>query len=148
MSPLVAGRPARLLLVEDNDADVRLTREALREAGDGVRLSAVGDGEQALAYLRQEAGFAEAPRPDLVLLDLNLPRKDGTEVLAEMRADERLACIPVIVLTSSAAQQDIEACYARGANAFVVKPQDLDAFKDQSGSIRRFWLEVARLPSA
>ena len=147
MSPLVAGRPARVLLVEDNEADVRLTREALREAGDGVRLSTVGDGEQALAYLRQEEGFAEAPRPDLVLLDLNLPRKNGTEVLAEMRADERLACIPVIVLTSSAAQQDVEACYARGANAFVVKPHDLDAFMDLIGAIRSFWLDVARLPS-
>ena len=147
MSPLVAGRPARVLLVEDNEADVRLTREALREAGDGVRLSTVGDGEQALAFLRREAGFAEAPRPDLVLLDLNLPRKNGTEVLAEMRADERLACIPVIVLTSSAAQQDVEACYARGANAFVVKPHDLDAFMDLIGAIRSFWLDVARLPS-
>jgi CheY-like chemotaxis protein len=147
VSPLVAGRPARVLLVEDNEADVRLTREALREAGEGVRLSTVGDGEQALAFLRQEEGFAEAPRPDLVLLDLNLPRKNGIEVLAEMRADERLACIPVIVLTSSAAQQDVEACYSRGANAFVVKPHDLDAFMDLIGAIRRFWLEVAQLPS-
>ena len=147
MTPLAAGRPARVLLVEDNDADVRLTREALREAGENVRLSAVGDGEQALAYLRNEAGFEEVPRPHLVLLDLNLPRKDGTEVLTEMRADEQLASIPVIVLTSSAAQQDVEACYARGANAFVVKPQDLDAFMDLIGAIRRFWLEVAQLPS-
>jgi CheY-like chemotaxis protein len=147
VSPLVAGRPARVLLVEDNEADVRLTREALREAGEGVRLSTAGDGEQALAFLRREEGFAEAPRPDLVLLDLNLPRKNGIEVLAEMRADERLACIPVIVLTSSAAQQDVEACYARGANAFVVKPHDLDAYMDLIGAIRRFWLEVAQLPS-
>ena len=148
MSPLPSGRPARLLLVEDNDADVRLTREALREAGEDVRLSAVGDGEQALTYLRREEGFSEAPRPDLVLLDLNLPRKNGLEVLDEMRADERLASIPVIVLTSSAAQQDVEACYARGANAFLVKPQDLDAFMDLIGAIRGFWLEVAQLPSA
>ena len=94
MSPLAASRPARVLLVEDNEADVRLTREALREAGDDVRLSAVGDGEQALAYLRREEGFAEAPRPDLVLLDLNLPRKNGLEVLEEMRADEALAVHP------------------------------------------------------
>jgi CheY-like chemotaxis protein len=147
VSPLVAGRPARVLLVEDNEADVRLTREALREAGEGVRLSTAGDGEQALAFLRREEGFAEAPRPDLVLLDLNLPRKNGIEVLAEMRADERLACIPVIVLTSSAEQQDVDACYACGANAFVVKPQDLDAFMDLIESIRHFWLEVAQLPS-
>ena len=147
MSPIASHRPARVLLVEDNEADVRLTREALREAGEDVRLSTVADGEQALAFLRREAGFAEAPRPDLVLLDLNLPRKNGLEVLAELRADERLACIPVIVLTSSAAQHDIDACYARGANAFVVKPQDLDAFMDLIGAIRSFWLEVAQLPS-
>ena len=89
VSPPAAGRAARVLLVEDNEADVRLTREALREAGEDVRLSPVGDGEQALAYLRREAGFSEAPRPDLVLLDLNLPRKNGLEVLEEMRADER-----------------------------------------------------------
>ncbi len=148
MSPLPAGRPARVLLVEDNDADVRLTREALREAGEDVRLSAVGDGEQALTYLRREEGFGEAPRPDLVLLDLNLPRKNGLEVLDEMRDDERLASIPVIVLTSSAARQDVEACYALGANAFVVKPQELDAFMDLIGAIRGFWLEMAQLPSA
>jgi len=147
VSPLGASRPARVLLVEDNEADVRLTREALREAGENVRLSAVADGDLALTYLRREAGFADVPRPDLVLLDLNLPRKNGLEVLEEMRADERLACIPVIVLTSSAAHQDVEACYARGANAFVVKPLELDEFMDLIGAIRNFWLEVAQLPS-
>ena len=147
MSPLVSNRPARVLLVEDNEADVRLTREALRESGDDVRLSAVGDGEQAMHYLRREEGYAEVPRPDLVLLDLNLPRKSGLEVLDELRADGSLASIPVIVLTSSAAHQDVEACYARGANAFVVKPLELDAFMDLIGAIRSFWLGVARLPS-
>jgi len=147
VTPLAAKRPARVLLVEDNEADVRLTREALRESGDDVRLSAVGDGEQALAYLRREGGFADAARPDLVLLDLNLPRKNGLEVLDELRADTALTCIPVIVLTSSAARQDVEACYAHGANAFVVKPIELDAFMDLIGTIRRFWLEVAQLPS-
>ena len=147
MSPVAEGRPARVLLVEDNEADVRLTREALREAGEDVRLAAVADGEQALEYLRREGGYAEAPRPDLVLLDLNLPRKNGLEVLDEMRADERLVCIPVIVLTSSAARPDVEASYARGANAFVVKPQDLDAFMDLIGAIRSLWLDVAQLPS-
>jgi len=147
VSPLGASRPARVLLVEDNEADVRLTREALREAGENVRLSAVADGDLALAYLRREAGFADVPRPDLVLLDLNLPRKNGLEVLEEMRADERLACIPVIVLTSSAARQDVEACYARGANAFVVKPLELDELMDLIAAIRKFWLEVAQLPS-
>ena len=107
----------------------------------------MGDGEQALAFLRRERGYAEAPPPDLVLLDLNLPRRNGIEVLTEMRADEALAQIPVIVLTSSAERRDVEACYAAGANAFVVKPQDLDAFMDLIGAIRAFWLEVARLPS-
>ena len=141
-------RPARVLLVEDNEADVRLTREALREAGEDVRLSAVGDGERALAYLRRIDGYAGALRPDLVLLDLNLPRKNGLEVLEEMRADAELAAIPVIVLTSSSARSDVEACYVRGANAFVVKPLELDAFMDLIGVIRAFWLEVARLPSA
>jgi chemotaxis family two-component system response regulator Rcp1 len=147
VSRLTARGPARVLLVEDNEADARLTREALREAGEEVRLSTVADGEQALAFLRREGGFAEAPRPDLVLLDLNLPRMDGLEVLAEMRADEGLACMPVIMLSSSAARQDVEASYARGANAFVAKPQDLDAFMDLIGAIRGFWLEVAQLPS-
>ena len=148
MSTIASHRPARVLLVEDNEADVRLTREALREAGDHVRLSAVGDGDKAIAFLRRDDGFADAPRPDLVLLDLNLPRKSGLEVLDEMRADESLAHIPVIMLTSSAAQSDVEASYARGANAYVVKPLELDAFMDLIGAIRGFWLEVARLPSA
>jgi CheY-like chemotaxis protein len=148
VSPLASHRPARVLLVEDNDADVRLTREALREAGETVRLSAVGDGEQAMAFLRREDGFTDAPRPDLVLLDLNLPRKNGLEVLDELRADPSLAHIPVIVLTSSAARSDVEAAYAHGANAFVVKPHELDAFMDLIGAIRGFWLEVAQLPSA
>ena len=147
MSPLPASRPARVLLVEDNEADVRRTREALREAGENVRLSAVADGDLALAYLRREGGYADVPRPDLVLLDLNLPRKNGLEVLEEMRADEHLRSIPVIVLTSSAARQDVEACYSRGANAFVVKPLELDEFMALIGAIRGFWLEVAQLPS-
>ena len=138
----------RVLLVEDNEADVRLTREALREAAENVRLSAVADGDLALAYLRREGGYADVPRPDLVLLDLNLPRKNGLEVLEEMRADEHLRSIPVIVLTSSAARQDVDACYARGANAFVAKPLELDEFMDLIGAIRGFWLEVAQLPSA
>jgi CheY-like chemotaxis protein len=141
-------RPARVLLVEDNEADVRLTREALRDAGDDIRLSSVTDGELALAYLRRENGYAEAPRPDLVLLDLNLPRKNGLEVLEEMRADPDLACVPVIMLTTSSAEHDIVACYSRGANCFVVKPLELDEFMDLIGAIRTFWLGVARLPSS
>jgi two-component system, chemotaxis family, response regulator Rcp1 len=141
-------RPARVLLVEDNEADVRLTREALRDAGDDIRLSSVTDGELALAYLRRENGYQEAPRPDLVLLDLNLPRKNGLEVLEEMRADPDLACVPVIMLTTSSAEHDVVACYSRGANCFVVKPLELDEFMDLIGAIRTFWLGVARLPSS
>jgi two-component system response regulator len=141
------GAPARVLQVEDNEADVRLTREALREAGEQLRLSVVGDGEQALAYLRREEGFEDAPRPHLVLLDLNLPRKDGVEVLQEMRQDPALAPIPVIVLTSSSEARDVDACYAAGANAFVVKALELDEFIDRLGAIREFWLGVAELPS-
>jgi two-component system, chemotaxis family, response regulator Rcp1 len=139
------GGAARVLQVEDNEADVRLTREALREAGEELRLSVVGDGEQALAYLRNEPGFEDVPRPHLVLLDLNLPRKDGVEVLQEMRSDPDLAPIPVIVLTSSSEARDIDACYAAGANAFVVKA--LDEFIARMGAIREFWLGVAELPS-
>src|SRR4051812_474561 len=141
------GAKARVLQVEDNEADVRLTREALREAGDDLRLSVVGDGEKALAYLRREEGFEDVPRPHLVLLDLNLPRKDGVEVLQEMRSDPALAPIPVIVLTSSAAAHDVDACYAAGANAFVVKSLELDEFIERIGAIRDFWFGVAQLPS-
>jgi len=147
MSTIPASRAARVLLVEDNEADVRLTREALREAGDSVRLSSVGDGELALAYLRRDRGYEDVSRPDLVLLDLNLPRKNGLEVLEEMRADPELASIPVIMLTTSSAEHDVVACYSRGANCFVVKPLELDEFMELIDSIRDFWLGVARLPS-
>jgi CheY-like chemotaxis protein len=138
---------ALILQVEDNEADARLTREALRERGDDVQLCTVGDGEQALLYLRRGAGYESVIRPHLVLLDLNLPRKGGLEVLEELQADPVLNAIPVIVLTSSSAERDIDACYARGANAFVVKPQELDEFMDLIETIRSFWLEAARLPS-
>jgi two-component system, chemotaxis family, response regulator Rcp1 len=141
------GRVARILLVEDNEADIRLTREALREQGDLIRLSTVSDGEQAMAYLRREEGFADVPRPDLVLLDLNLPRKNGLEVLRELRQDPDLACVPVIMLTTSSARQDVLDAYAAGANCFVVKPLELDEFMDLIGAIRTFWLEIAHLPS-
>ena len=142
-----ATLPIQILLVEDSPGDVRLTQEVLRNARIANDLHVVGDGEEAMAFLRRDGEYADRPRPDLVLLDLNLPRKNGLEVLEEMRADERLRSIPVIVLTSSAARQDVEDCYARGANAFVVKPLELDEFMDLIGAIRGFWLEVAQLPS-
>ena len=135
-----------ILLVEDNAGDVRLTREALREPGPPVRLSSVADGEQALAFLRQEGDHFESERPDLILLDLNLPKKNGLEVLEEIKGDPELRRTPVIMLTTSSSARDIAACYARGVNCYVVKPLDLDDFTALVQAINRFWFEVARLP--
>jgi len=146
MSALTGGRQARVLLVEDNEADVRLTREALREAEVAVDLVAVADGEQALEYLRSDGEHAGAERPDLILLDLNLPKKNGLEVLEEVRGDTQLRRIPVIMLTTSSSARDVAACYDRGVNCYVVKPLDLDDFTSLVQSINRFWFEVARLP--
>ena len=138
--------PRSILLVEDNAGDVRLTREALREADVAAALIAVPDGEQALAYLRNEGDHAGATRPDLVLLDLNLPKKNGLEVLEEIRRDADLRRVPVIMLTTSSSARDISACYDRGVNCYVVKPLDLDDFTALVQAINRFWFEVARLP--
>jgi len=136
----------RILLVEDNAGDVRLTREALREAGVAVELVAVPDGDQALAFLRNEGEHAGAARPDVILLDLNLPKKNGLEVLEEIKGDPELRRTPVIMLTTSAAAGDVTACYDRGVNCYVVKPLDLDDFTGLVQAINRFWFEVARLP--
>ena len=135
-----------ILLVEDNAGDVRLTREALREAEVTVDLVAVPDGEQAMAFLRHEGEHAEAVRPDLILLDLNLPKKNGLEVLEEVKGDPTLRRVPVIMLTTSSSERDIAACYDRGVNCYVVKPLELDDFTALIGAINRFWLEVAQLP--
>jgi two-component system, chemotaxis family, response regulator Rcp1 len=131
----------RILLVEDNAGDVRLTREALREAEVAVDLVAVADGDQALEFLR-----GEGARPDLILLDLNLPRKNGLEVLEEIKGDPELRHTPVIMLTTSSSARDIAACYDRGVNCYVVKPLELDDFTRLVQEINRFWFEVARLP--
>jgi len=145
--PTVAGmRPARILVVDDNAGDARLTLEALREAAVGAEVAAVPDGEEALAYLRGEGAHAGAPRPDLVLLDLNLPRRDGREVLAEIKSDPALHAIPVIVLSTSAAPHDVSESYANHANAYLVKPIGLDEFTQLVRSIDAFWLRAARLP--
>ena len=117
--------PINILLVEDNPGDVRLTVEALREGKVHNHLSVARDGVEALAFLRQQGEFADAPRPDVILLDLNLPKKDGREVLAEIKADERLRRIPVVVLTTSKAEEDILRSYALHANCYVTKPVDL-----------------------
>jgi CheY-like chemotaxis protein len=135
-----------ILLVEDNLGDVRLTREALREADVAVELTAVPDGEQALAFLRAEGEHAGATRPDLILLDLNLPKKNGLEVLEEIKRDPALRSTPVIMLTTSSSARDVEASYDRGVNCYVVKPLDLDDFTRLVQAINGFWLEVARLP--
>ena len=138
--------PIEILLVEDNPGDVELTREALHETKVHMELSVVPDGVEAMAFLRRAGRYAEAPRPDLILLDLNLPRKDGRGVLAEVKADPALRHIPVVVLTSSEAEQDIARAYELHANCYVTKPVDLDQFVKIVQSIEQFWLSVVRLP--
>ena len=140
------ARPIELLLVEDSPGDVELTREALREARVSNRLNVVHDGAAALAYLRGEGEFRSAPRPDLVLLDLNLPRMDGREVLAAVKADPALRRIPVVVLTTSQAERDVLQAYDLHVNAYIVKPVDLAQFLSVVQSIESFWLAVVKLP--
>jgi CheY-like chemotaxis protein len=136
-----------ILLVEDNPGDVRLTLEALRDAKVCNHISVVVDGVEAMAFLRQEGAYADAPRPDLVLLDLNLPRKDGREVLAEMKASPDLRKIPAVILTTSSAELDIVKSYCLHANCYVVKPVELDRFLEVVKSIEDFWLTIVTLPT-
>ena len=140
------GRPIEILLVEDNPGDVRLTIEALRESKVRNHLSVARDGVEALAFVRREGAHAEAVRPDLILLDLNLPRKDGREVLAELKADPDLKTIPVVILTTSRAEQDVLRSYELQANCYISKPVDLDQFITVVKSIEDFWLTIVRLP--
>ncbi len=140
------GRPVEILLVEDNPGDVRLTLEAFREARVCNKIHTVYDGEEAMAFLNQEGSYADVPCPDLVLLDLNLPRKDGREVLAAIKADERTKRIPVVVLTTSKAEEDIIRSYELQANCFVSKPVDLDQFISTIKAIGDFWLAIVKLP--
>ncbi len=141
-----SGAPIEILLVEDNPGDVRLTQEAVREAKIRNTLNVVNDGEQAIAYVRRQGEYADRPRPDLILLDLNLPRKDGREVLQDLKSDPDLHRIPVVVLTSSAAEQDILRTYDLYANAYVTKPVDLEQFMRVVSSIQDFWLNIVKLP--
>ena len=141
-----SGAPIEILLVEDNPGDVRLTQEAVREAKIRNTLNVVNDGEQAIAYVRRQGEYAERPRPDLILLDLNLPRKDGREVLQDLKSDPDLHRIPVVVLTSSEAEQDILSTYDLYANAYVTKPVDLEQFMRVVSSIQDFWLNIVKLP--
>jgi chemotaxis family two-component system response regulator Rcp1 len=136
-----------ILLVEDNPGDVRLTREALKEGPLEKNLSVAVDGVDAMSFLRREGAYAAVARPDMILLDLNLPRKDGREVLAEIKADEDLRRIPVVILTTSKAEEDILRSYALHANCYVTKPVDLEQFMTVVKSIEDFWFSIVRLPS-
>jgi two-component system, chemotaxis family, response regulator Rcp1 len=147
MSDTPAGRSVEILLVEDNPGDVRLTIEALKEGQVLHHLSVARDGVEALAFLRREGPHANAARPDLILLDLNLPRRDGREVLAEIKKDATLRRIPVVVLTTSKAQEDILRSYELHANSYIDKPVDLEQFISVVRALDAFWLSAARLPS-
>jgi two-component system, chemotaxis family, response regulator Rcp1 len=138
--------PVEILLVEDSPADVRLTKEALKEEKLYIRLNVVNDGVEAMAYLRREGSYATAARPDLILLDLNLPKKDGREVLKEIKSDEKLKIIPVVVLTISKAEEDVAKSYNLHANCFITKPLDLDQFSKVVKTIQDFWLTIVKLP--
>lgn len=140
------SRPIDLLLVEDNPGDVELTKEALKDGKLHVNLHVATDGVQALAHLRREGGSADVPRPDLVVLDLNLPKLDGREVLEQVKADPELASIPVVVMTSSSAEEDVARSYELHANCFVTKPLDMDQFNKVVRVIDDFWFSVVRLP--
>jgi chemotaxis family two-component system response regulator Rcp1 len=146
MSAFNPGRPIEILLIEDNLGDIRLTLEAFKEAKIANQLSIAKDGVEALQFVRREGPYAHAPRPDLILLDLNLPRKDGREVLAEIKGDDSLRRIPVVILTSSEAEVDMLKAYDLHANCYITKPVDLDKFFTVIQSIEGFWLTVVRLP--
>ncbi|CAN5860445.1 response regulator [soil metagenome] len=135
-----------ILLVEDNPGDVVLTQEALREGKIRNRLSVAKDGVEAMAFLRKEGEFADAPRPDLILLDLNMPRKNGSEVLKEVKADPDLKTIPVVILTTSDAEQDVLKAYQFNANCYITKPVEFDRFVKVVQTIDEFWLSIVQLP--
>jgi CheY-like chemotaxis protein len=147
MTPKTAGTPIEVLLVEDDPGDILLIQEAFDFNKVHNNLSIVNDGEQALAYLRREGRYAGATRPDLVLLDLNLPRKDGREVLQEVKSDEDLRPIQIVVLTTSEAEEDVLRSYQLHANAYVTKPVDFDRFVSIVRQIDEFFVSVVRLPS-
>ena len=142
------AKEIEILLVEDSPGDVRLTIEALKDGKIHNHLSVVGDGEEALAFLRQQGQYAKAPRPDLILLDLNLPKKDGREVLMQIKQEEDLKRIPVVVLSISTAEKDILKAYDLHANCYVNKPVDFDEFTDIVKSIEDFWFTVVKLPQS
>lgn len=146
MGMSVLGRPAEILLVEDNVGDAELTREALEDAKISNNLSVVQDGMEAMEFLRRQGKYAAAPRPDLILLDLNLPKKDGREVLAEVKGDDDLRVIPVVVLTTSKADEDIMKSYRHHVNGYITKPVDFAGFIKVVKSLECFWFSVVVLP--
>ena len=143
MSPM---KSVNVLLVEDDPADVELTREGLKDSKMMMTLNVVNDGIEAMKYLRREAPHTDAVRPDLIILDLNMPKKDGREVLRELKADDGLKSIPVVVLTTSQAAWDIQKCYELGANCWITKPIGLDEFIKIVGTVQDFWFTVVKLP--
>jgi two-component system, chemotaxis family, response regulator Rcp1 len=146
MTDSTRASPVEILLVEDNPGDVRLTKEALKEGKVYSNLHWAKDGVEALEFLRRRGKFADVPRPDIILLDLNLPKKDGREVLSEIKNDDDLKRIPVVILTTSKAEEDVVRSYQLHANCYVTKPVDLDKFIVVVQSIDRFWLTVVTLP--
>lgn len=138
--------PIEVLLVEDSPGDVRLTQEAFRDANDSIHLHVVSDGVEAMAFLRHEGTYAHEPRPDIILLDLNLPRMDGREVLAHIKVDDSLKTIPTVILTTSDSEADIVKCYQLQANCYLSKPVQFEAFENLVKSINDFWLTKVKLP--
>ena len=147
MNATTRGRPIEILLAEDSATDVLLAKEALEFAKVRNNLHVVKDGVEAMAFLRQEGQYAACPRPDLILLDLNMPRKDGREVLVEVKADANLHRIPVVLLTTSQAQEDVDRAYDLHANCYISKPVDFDQFANVVRAIDQFWFTVVTLPT-
>ena len=147
-SSVTAHRPAEILLVEDNAGDVRLTREILEETDLSHNLNVASDGVAAMSYLMREGEYDSAPRPDIIMLDLNLPRKDGREVLPDIKTDPEPRSIPVVIFTTSAAEEDVLTSYDLHANCYISKPIDLEHFIAVVNSIRQFWLNTVTLPSS
>ncbi|BAU08784.1 two-component response regulator [Fischerella sp. NIES-3754] len=146
VNTLIDVMPIEILLIEDNPGDVELTKIALEDSKISVNLNIVEDGVEAIAFLRREGKYANVPHPDIVLLDLNLPKKDGREVLAEIKADDKLKRIPVVVLTTSQAEEDVLKVYNLSANCYITKPVDFDQFVKIVQSIENFWFTIVKLP--
>ena len=139
-------KPVEILLIEDNPVDIRMTREAFKDYRVANNLHAVTDGEAGLDFIYQRGAYTDAPRPDLILLDLNLPKKDGREILGEVKADDKLRSIPIVVLTTSSLDEDMMASYCHSANAFITKPIEFDDFVTMMRTIGDFWLTFVKLP--